>query len=384
LPVSISDASQALQLPRPLDQQGAVLAERVAHVLVGAQVGKLLPLLLGDQHAVEPGEAIGVHLPLKLLCYLKLGLAAQFPGNDLAGPFADAVGDIVAGDIEGLADLGDAAQEDMGVRVASVVMVDRNPVELRPEVIFHLLHQIAGRLARVGQLRAVLSRDDEAELMAILAAPVQEGAAILRVALGRIDLALLAILRHAVPFEIAQVRVHRLGADILPSAGSSALRVELHHARLHRHPSRPCARPAPVPAPRAPVLQRQRRCRATAPRIEAAAALPGAGVPAQIAASAPDSPMDLTDEADRASTRRADSARGFLPAAAVADLAETDTKVVFVARHETTIGGRTLSRKTSNAIRVMQRRNNCTSEDTAISDFQHAAGDGSRSIERER
>jgi hypothetical protein len=32
---------------------------------------------------------------------------------------------------------------------------------------------------------------------------------------------------------------------------------------------------------------------------------------------------------------------------------------------------------------VMQRRNTCASEDTAIPDFQHVAGDGSRSIERE-
>jgi hypothetical protein len=46
--------------------------------------------------------------------------------------------------------------------------------------------------------------------------------------------------------------------------------------------------------------------------------------------------MDLTDEAGRASTRRADPARGFLHAAAIADLPGTDTKVVFVARHETT------------------------------------------------
>jgi hypothetical protein len=51
--------------------------------------------------------------------------------------------------------------------------------------------------------------------------------------------------------------------------------------------------------------------------------------------------MDLADEAGRASTRRADSALGYLPAAAIADLAGKDTKVVFVARHETTIGSRT-------------------------------------------
>jgi hypothetical protein len=93
--------------------------------------------------------------------------------------------------------------------------------------------------------------------------------------------------------------------------------------------------------------------------------------------------MDLTDEAGRASTRLADSALGYLPTTTIADLAGTDTEVVFVARHQTTIGSRTLSRKSRNAVRVMQRRNTCASEDTAISDFQHVAGDGARSIERE-
>jgi hypothetical protein len=42
-----------------------------------------------------------------------------------------------------------------------------------------------------------------------------------------------------------------------------------------------------------------------------------------------------------------------------------------------------LSRKTRNAVRVMRRGNTCAGEDAAISDFQHVAGDGSRSIEKE-
>jgi hypothetical protein len=149
------------------------------------------------------------------------------------------------------------------------------------------------------------------------------------------------------------VRIHCLSADKLPSSGGSALRVEFYYAGLHRHPSRPRARPAPVPAPRTPILEAQRRCRAPAPRVEPAASLPGAGVPVRVTASAPDRPMDLTDEAGRASPRRADSALGYLPATTIADLAGTDTKVVFVARHRTTIGSRTLSRKTRNAVRVM-------------------------------
>jgi len=47
-------------------------------------------------------------------------------------------------------------------------------------------------------------------------------AALLRIALGRIDLGLRAILRHVIPFEVTQVRVHGLGADRLSFAGGSA------------------------------------------------------------------------------------------------------------------------------------------------------------------
>ena len=111
--LDLSRQPHALQLARSLDQQRAVLTERVAHVLVGAQVGELPPLLLCDQHPVEPGEAIGIHFPLKLLRYLQLGLPAQLQRNDLAGALANAVGNIVAGDIEGLAVLSHAAHEDI-------------------------------------------------------------------------------------------------------------------------------------------------------------------------------------------------------------------------------------------------------------------------------
>ncbi len=116
-------------------------------------------------------------------------------------------------------------------------------------------------------------------------------------------------------------------------------------AGLHRHPPRPGAHAAPVPAPRAPIPKHQRRRSTPAPRIEPAASLPGARVPVRIAASAPDRPMDLTDEAGRASTRRADPARGGLPTTTIADLAKTDAEVVFVTRHETTIGSRSASGK---------------------------------------
>ena len=102
---------------------------------------------------VEPGETVGVHLPLEALGRVLFALTPQLQGDDLAGPLADAMGDIVAGDVEGLAVLGDAAKEDVGVGMAGVVVIDRDPVELGPEIGLHLLHQIAGGLARVGRAR---------------------------------------------------------------------------------------------------------------------------------------------------------------------------------------------------------------------------------------
>jgi hypothetical protein len=137
-------------------------------------------------------------------------------------------------------------------------------------------------------------------------------------------------------------RVHRLGTDILPSAGGSGLRVQLHHAGLHRHPSSPRARPAPVPAPRAPILEVHRRCSAPAPRVEPAPSLPRAGVPVRLAAGSADRLMNLTDKANWASTRRAGSACRYRPETAITDLTGTDTKIAFLARHQTTIGSRTL------------------------------------------
>jgi hypothetical protein len=48
--------------------------------------------------------------------------------------------------------------------------------------------------------------------------------------------------------------------------------------------------------------------------------------------------MDLTGEAGRASPRHTNPALGNLPAITIADLAGTDTKIIFIARHQTMIG----------------------------------------------
>ncbi|VTZ25775.1 hypothetical protein MPC1_2590002 [Methylocella tundrae] len=247
--------SHALQLAGAGDQQRPVLPGGLQHVPVGPQVGELVARrLFGNQQPVEAGEAFGVHLALQLAADLLLGLPPQFQGDDLAGPLADAVGDVVASDVEDAAVVHDAAHQDVGVRVAGVVMIDRDPVELGAEVGFHHLHQVAGSLPQVGQLDAFLGGDDEAELVAVVAAPVEEGAAALRVALGGIDLPFLAVAVDAIALQIAQVGVHRLGAGEPASARRATLGVELHDPGLHRHAPGAGPHAAGVPAPGVPPL----------------------------------------------------------------------------------------------------------------------------------
>lgn len=127
------------------------MAHGRGHVLVGAKVGKLIVRqLLGDQHSVEPGEAFCIHFAFKLAIDLLLGLAAQLQRDDLAGALTDAMRDVIPGNVEPFAVLCDTAHQNMGVRVAGVVVIDRDPVELGAKVRFHLGHQIAGGLAKVG------------------------------------------------------------------------------------------------------------------------------------------------------------------------------------------------------------------------------------------
>ena len=292
-------------------------------------------LLLGDEHPVEAREALGVHLALELAADLLLGLPAQLQRHDLARPLADGVGDVVAGDVEDLSVLGHAAHQDVGVRVAGVVVIDRDPVEPRAEVGLHRLHQVAGRRPEVGQLDAFLGGDDEAELVAVVAAAVEEGAAVLGVALGGIDLALLAVAVDAVALQIAQMSVNRLGAREAATARRAALRVELHDPRLHRHAPRAGPHAVGVAAPGVPPLQPSSGCGAPAARIEAPAPLPGRTQPIGVASGAADGLMHLGEEGLRA---RPDGAHGA-SAAAVADPAGTDAELIVVARHEARIGG---------------------------------------------
>jgi hypothetical protein len=143
---------------------------------------------------------------------------------------------------------------------AGVVVIDRDPIQPGPEVLFHLIHEGAGESSQAPQLHPVLGRDDEPELMAVLPATPDERLAVGAVLDCRIDLAGFRVARHAVPLKIAQVSVGR------PACSAP----ELDHPRLHDHPA---AAEVDAPLDRPLVLAREgrRHLRASAAGIEPAA-----------------------------------------------------------------------------------------------------------------
>src|SRR5262245_41532447 len=62
------------------------------------------------------------------------------------------------------------------MRVLSVPVVNRHPLELAPEVTLRLRHQVPGKGLEVGQLGRVVRGYDESEVMPVVLAPFGEGA----------------------------------------------------------------------------------------------------------------------------------------------------------------------------------------------------------------
>src|SRR5690606_5466460 len=143
----------------------------------------------------------------------------EIQADELGGALAHAGGDVVAGDDEVLAALVAATHQDMRVRMAGVVVIDRHPIELGAEIFLHPRHQAAGERLEIVVFRTVLGRDDEAELVAVALRTLQEGLAVRAVLLGAVKLARLPLAGHAVSLDIAQVRPRAFQSLGHPFAG---------------------------------------------------------------------------------------------------------------------------------------------------------------------
>jgi hypothetical protein len=154
---------------------------------------------------LEAREAFQADLQGELLLYLQLALPAEIAGDEVARPGADAVGDVVAGDVEQLALVGDAADDHVRVRVPGIVVIDGDPIEGGVEVLLHLLHELPREGLEVAELDAILGGDDEPELVPVLPAAVDEVLGVGLVVGRRVGVPALPVQGDALALQVAQV-----------------------------------------------------------------------------------------------------------------------------------------------------------------------------------
>lgn len=95
-----------LQPLRPADQKMPVLADRIGAALARPQIDDALGPLLGEQHLIEPGQALGVDVACEFPGDFDLALMSEFPGDEFVRPLADAMRDVVARDVQNLSVVG--------------------------------------------------------------------------------------------------------------------------------------------------------------------------------------------------------------------------------------------------------------------------------------
>ncbi len=174
---------------------------------------------LGDQRPIDAGEAILIDLGRELALLLDRGDRTEFERHQLACPLANAMGDVIAVDDQILVQLISAVDDDMDMGMAGVEVIHRHPIELRSQVSFDLAYEVAGEAREVAELRAVLRRDDDAKLVAVVLAAIEEGIAVGPVLRRRIQPAALAIARGAVALNITEMSG---GSSVLPGGTDGA------------------------------------------------------------------------------------------------------------------------------------------------------------------
>jgi len=177
----------------------------------------------GQERTIEPGEALLPDFVEQLLPPFDLALWTELERYEGLGPSPDAMADIIAGHDEVLALIVAATDDDVGVGVPGVEMVDGHPVELGVEVALHLRHEVARKWLQFGQQRPVIGRDHEPELVRVLLRAIEKGAAIGVVADGFVEPAWRALAVHPVAHDLLEVRTRRAEIAVV-SPGYSAVR----------------------------------------------------------------------------------------------------------------------------------------------------------------
>src|SRR5690606_32692498 len=139
----------------------------------------------------------------------------------------------------------------MGMRMASVVMIDRHPIERAAEIFLNPLHQSARKRLQVFIFDAVFGADDDTKLVAVALCLFEPFGAVNLIAIRTIELAATALARRTVALDIAQMRLgphEPLARQTHGAEFSDDAALPKHCISIARREHAPDARAAPDPA----------------------------------------------------------------------------------------------------------------------------------------
>ncbi|WP_291198190.1 hypothetical protein [Hyphomonas sp.] len=132
--------------------------------------------------------------------------------------------------------------------MAGIVVINREPVEARSEIRFHLCHHGAGGIFEVAKQPRILSGNDQPELVPVAFAALHEGVRIRCHIVPRINLPPRSIAFHAVALDIAEMGFERPGTAASRRPGNVGLYDDPSHPEsrqaLSAHFNRPRTRSA--------------------------------------------------------------------------------------------------------------------------------------------
>ena len=183
---------------------------------------QLQPAVLGEplEFAIEGGEPLLGDLPGVRSPDLELVARPKLLRRDLLRPPAHPAGDVASIEPQLLAVAVDAADHDVRMRMARVVVVDRRPLDPAPQVTLDLAHE-AAHVGREVHLPRIFGRHDEPKLVFLAKARLFERPPPHR-SVGPVEGALRTVLLDAVALDVP--KVHRRGLR--------AVRGQPHDTRL--------------------------------------------------------------------------------------------------------------------------------------------------------
>src|SRR5665213_1409198 len=208
LPMTGRNLFRQAEFRELLKASGAqALADRFA--ASAARPHQPLSVCFPSYAAVQVGQAILLDLPAEPVLDLQIGFWTQIEGYYLRRPLPHSMRDVFAGDNQIPVQLVSPPQNNMRMGMASIVVIDRDPIELGSQVFFHPFHETPHEGFQVFIFRAVLGRDDEAELVTVAFRPLDEALTVGTFASTVVKLSWLSVTGNAVALDVAKMQLGR-------------------------------------------------------------------------------------------------------------------------------------------------------------------------------